>query len=496
MITECTPSQLEFGFHGRRRVTACFDGGRLTTEGGGLLLGATDARIGLMSRLASCFGDHRDPSAVEHTVQDLVSQRVYGLALGYENLNDHNQLRLDAFMALLVGKSDITGANRRRARDKRRPLASASGLNRLELSLPEEASGDRYKRIPADGAALDRLLVDLFLEAHDEAPAEIVLDLDATDDPLPREQEGRFFHGYYRCYCYMLLYAFCGEHLLLARLQRSNHDANAGTIRELAPIVARIREAWPATRIVLRGDSGFCRERTMAWCEREGLFYVFGVARICALRGGSRSRGADFMRPKRPRGGSGSSATGPAPPGPARGEWWARRNGSKRALILASSSPICREAEPASRHSTSSSTAPAETWKTASRSSSSTSSPTAPPPPPWPPINSASTSPLSPTFCSPPSVGSLSRTPARPASSAAPCASASSKSPPEYASPTAASGSTCQTPSPGRTTSPKPSQTSNEDPSATRRPETRRETRHHNTPPRIDSTKECARRPP
>ena len=198
MITECTPSQLEFGFHGRRRVTACFDGGRLTTEGGGLLLREADARIGLLERMACCFRDYRNPSAVEHTVRELVSQRVYGLALGYEDLNDHTQLRLDAFMALLVGKRDITGADRLRARDKGRPLASASGLNRLELSLPEKASVDRYKRIPADSAALDRLLVDLFLEAHEEAPAEIVLDLDATDDPLHGTQEGRFFHGYYR----------------------------------------------------------------------------------------------------------------------------------------------------------------------------------------------------------------------------------------------------------------------------------------------------------
>ena len=283
MTTECTPPQLEFGFHGRRRVTACFDGGRLTTDAGGLLLRDTDARIGLLDRMASCFGDYRNPSAVEHTVRDLVSQRVYGLALGYEDLNDHNQLRLDSLMALLVGKSDITGGDRRRARDKGRPLASASGLNRLELSLPEEARGSRYKRTPADGAALDRLLVDLFLEAFEEAPAEIVLDLDATDDPLHGTQEGRFFHGYYRCYCYMPLYAFCGDHLLLARLRRSDQDASAGTVRELTPIVARIREAWPDTRIVLRGDSGFCRERIMAWCEAEGLFYVFGVARTPRL---------------------------------------------------------------------------------------------------------------------------------------------------------------------------------------------------------------------
>ncbi len=279
MITECTPSQLEFGRHGRRRVTVRFDGGQLTSEGGGVLLRETEARLGLLERMASCFRDYRNPSAVEHTVRDLVAQRVYGLALGYEDLNDHNQLRRDAFMALLVGKSDITGADRRRTRDKGRPLASASALNRLELSRPGKAAGDRYKRIPADTKALDRLLVDLFLEAHEEAPAEIVLDLDATDDPLHGAQEGRFFHGYYGTYCYMPLYAFCGEHLLLARLRRSNQDGSAGTIRELTPIVARIREAWPEVRIVLRGDSGFCRERIMAWCERQGIGFVFGVAR-------------------------------------------------------------------------------------------------------------------------------------------------------------------------------------------------------------------------
>ena len=279
MITECTSSQLDFGSHGRRQVTACFDGGRLTTEGGSPLLRETELRIGLFDRVASCFRDYRNPSAVEHSVRDLVSQRVYGLSLGYEDLNDHNHLRGDALMALLVGKSDIVGADRRRARDKGFPLASASALNRLELSLPEKAQEHRYKRIAADTGGLDRLLVELFLEAHAKAPAEIVLDLDATDDPLHGKQEGRFFHGYYRRYCYLPLYGFCGEHLLVARLRKSDRDASAGTIRELTPIVARIREAWPEVRIILRGDSGFCRERIMAWCEALGIGYVLGVAR-------------------------------------------------------------------------------------------------------------------------------------------------------------------------------------------------------------------------
>ena len=279
MKTQCTSSQLEFGFHGRRRVMAGFDGGDLTSEGGGLLLRETEARLGLMSRLASCFRDFRDPSRVEHTVQDLVSQRIYGVALGYEDLNDHDQLRRSSLMSLLVGKSDITGGDRRRRRDKGNPLASPSGLNRLELSRPERARSDRYKRIAANHEALDRLLVDLFLESHDRAPAEIVLDIDATDDPLHGAQEGRFFHGYYRSHCYLPLYLFCGEHLLLARLRTSDRDASDGAVAELSRIVPQIRAAWPETRIILRGDSGFAREEIMAWCRAEGVDYVFGLAR-------------------------------------------------------------------------------------------------------------------------------------------------------------------------------------------------------------------------
>ena len=283
MKTECTASDLEFQRHGSRRVTARFDGGRLTSDGGGLLLRETEARVGLLRRMASCFRDYRNPSDVEHTVQDLVSQRVYGLALGYEDLNDHNQLRGDSALALLVGKSDITGMSRRRERDRGRPLASASALNRLELSRWDQAAGDRYKRIAADWGKLDRLLTDVFLEAHDQPPEEIWLDIDATDDPLHGNQEGRFFHGYYRSHCYLPLYVFCGEHLLLSRLRSSNRDASAGTVEELAPIVARIRAAWPESRIVVRGDSGFCREKIMAWCEAEGLGYVLGVARNARL---------------------------------------------------------------------------------------------------------------------------------------------------------------------------------------------------------------------
>ncbi|WP_419607478.1 transposase, partial [Thiolapillus sp.] len=186
---------------GRREVTGRFDGGRITSDGGGLLLREVDQRIGLLDRLAACFTDHRNPESIEHSVRDLVAQRVYGLALGYEDLNDHDDLRKDSTLALLVGKRDLTGEQRVREQDRGNPLAASSTLNRLELGIPKSAISDRYKRIAADNEAMDRLLVDLFLESYRKPPRKIWLDLDATDDPLHGQQEGRFFHGYYRCYC-------------------------------------------------------------------------------------------------------------------------------------------------------------------------------------------------------------------------------------------------------------------------------------------------------
>ena len=279
MSTECTPEQFEFHALGRRDVVGCFDGGRLSSDGGGLLLREVDQRIGLLPRLAGCFSDYRNPNSVEHSVGALVSQRVYGLALGYEDLNDHDALRADSLLALLVGKRDLTGEARGRSRDRGYPLAGPSTLNRLELGTPDAAAADRYKKIAADPAALDRLLVDVFLESHTKAPREIWLDLDATDDPLHGHQEGRFFHGYYRCYCYLPLYIFCGEHLLCARLRSSNQDGAAGSVEELERIVTQIRARWPTTRIVIRGDSGFCRDAIMNWCEAQGLGYVLGLAR-------------------------------------------------------------------------------------------------------------------------------------------------------------------------------------------------------------------------
>jgi hypothetical protein len=262
---------------------ARFDGGYITSDGGGLLLREVERRTGILRQFAACLTDHRDPEQVEHTVQDLVSQRVYGLALGYEDLNDHDELRRDPLLATLVGKADPMGRDRLRARDAGAALAGKSTLNRLELTRPETAAESRYKKIVVNGAAVDRLLVEAFQQAHAQAPRQIILDLDATDDPLHGRQEGRFFHGYYGCYCYLPLYIFCGEHLLCARLRPSDIDASAGALEEVQRIVAQVRARWPRVRIILRADSGFAREAIMAWCEQSGVDYVFGLAKNARL---------------------------------------------------------------------------------------------------------------------------------------------------------------------------------------------------------------------
>jgi hypothetical protein len=281
MRTDCSPIQLEFQGLGRRRVEAAFDAGHVTSDAGGLLLREVARATRMMERIGSCFRDARDPSRVEHGVAGLVAQRIYGLALGYEDLNDHDQLRRDPLLALLVGKIDPTGQDRPRERDRGCALAGKSTLNRLEQTPSGEQ--DRYRRMTYDSGQLDRLLVDLFLESYDHPPRQIILDLDATDDPVHGTQEGRFFHGYYGHYCFLPLYVFCEEHLLLARLRPSNIDASAGTVEELTPIIARIWERWPQTQIVLRGDSGFAREEILAWCEANGIDYVFGLAKNARL---------------------------------------------------------------------------------------------------------------------------------------------------------------------------------------------------------------------
>ena len=271
---------------------------------------------GYWDRLATCFTDYRNPNSIEHSVQALVAQRVYGLALGYEDLNDHDVLRKDSVLALLVGKQDLTGDARVREQDRGHPLAGSSTLNRLELSTPGTAPDDRYKKVAADPAALDGLLVDVFLESQRTPPREIWLDLDATDDPLHGHQEGRFFHGYYRCYCYLPLYIFCGEHLLCARLRSSSQDAAAGSVDENERIVTQIRQRWPKTRIVIRGDAGFCREAIMAWCEANDVRYVLAWRGInaCNARWVKRWKKPvlHMSAPASQRAGSAISATKPA----------------------------------------------------------------------------------------------------------------------------------------------------------------------------------------
>jgi hypothetical protein len=271
--TECNATLFEFAPVEGRHVVAAFDGGAITSDAGALLLGQTDRAIQLTARFAACFSDARVPDLVEHQVSTMVLQRVVGIALGYEDLNDHDDLRHDPVLAVLAGKLAAK-------RSDCAALAGKSTLNRLELSRPEAT---RYHRISHDTAAIEGVLVDLFLDAHAKAPAQLILDLDATDDPLHGRQEGRFFHGYYDCYCYLPLYVFCGRHLLAAKLRRSNIDASAGALEEVARIVGHIRRHWPKTRILLRGDSGFAREALMAWCEANRVDFLFGLARNARL---------------------------------------------------------------------------------------------------------------------------------------------------------------------------------------------------------------------
>jgi hypothetical protein len=274
MATECRQDSFDFGTVAGRAVVGAFDGGVISSDAGALLLGATDKAIALTGRFAACFCDGRKPEYIEHTVETLVGQRVVGIALGYEDLSDHDELRHDPVMAVLAGKLEAR-------RKECAPVAGKSTLSRLEHAPAEgEALAPaRYHKIGHDAAAIEALFVTLFLEAHAKPPAEITIDLDATDDPLHGHQEGRFFHGYYDGYCYLPLYIFCGRHLLAAKLRRANIDASAGAVEEIARIVAQIRARWPKVRIRLRADSGFAREALMAWCEENGVDYVFGLAR-------------------------------------------------------------------------------------------------------------------------------------------------------------------------------------------------------------------------
>ncbi len=276
MPTQCNLTGMVFGRAGGREVVADFDGGLVSSDAGALLLGATDRAICLIERFTGCFQDARDPAYVSHTLRGLLAQRVFGLALGYEDVLDHDELRRDPVLCTLLGRfnrPDATPA----------ALAGKSTLSRLEHA-PEDLAAARYHRIGHEAAAIEAVFVDLFLDAFGaKPPREIILDLDATDDPIHGRQEGRFFHGYYDCYCYLPLYVFCGRHLLAAKLRRANIDASAGALEEVERIVRRIRARWPRVRIVLRADSGFAREALMAWCEAQRVGFVFGLARNARL---------------------------------------------------------------------------------------------------------------------------------------------------------------------------------------------------------------------
>lgn len=284
MTTQCSQSKFDFQPLEKREVVANFEGGTITSDAGALLLREAESATAIIQQFAGCFRDFRNPELIEHTVAELVGQRVYGLALGYEDLNDHDELRKDPLLATLTGKLDPTGQNREHERDRGKPLAGKSTLNRLELTPPDADSKSRYKKIVIDDDAVDRFFVDVFLQAYSEPPERIILDFDATDDPLHGNQEGRFFHGYYREYCYLPLYVFCGELLLCARLRSSNIDASEGTVEELKRIVPQIREKWPDVEIVVRGDSGFARDAIMSWCEENEVDYVLGLAKNSRLK--------------------------------------------------------------------------------------------------------------------------------------------------------------------------------------------------------------------
>jgi Transposase DDE domain group 1 len=282
--TQCNNSTLTAESLGSREVTACFDGGHVTSDAGGLLLREVEAKFRFIDQFARCFSDFRDPDLSEHSLLELLKQRIFGLCLGYEDLLDHDQLRHDPLLAVLVGKTDPLGHDRRRARDRGKALAGKSTLNRLELTPVRAGKTSRYKKIVGHLDQMQAFLVEVFVQQHVVPPTRIVLDLDSTDFPLHGHQLGRFFHGYYDSYCYLPLYIFCGDHPLLALLRPSNIDNTTGLLKHLARIVARLRQVWPGVTIVVRADSGFCRDHLMSWCEANGVAYVFGLAKNSRLQ--------------------------------------------------------------------------------------------------------------------------------------------------------------------------------------------------------------------
>ncbi|MGB1258375.1 MAG: IS1380 family transposase [Thiolinea sp.] len=283
MQTQCTSNTFSFHKLGRRQIEAAFDGGQLSTDSGGLLLRETERHLNLFNRLSACFTDYRQADAVEHPVSKLLKQRIYGLALGYEDLNDHDELRHDPLLAVLCDHSDPEGKQRRHEHDRGKALAGKSTLNRLELTPSTANAQSRYQKIVADHSAIGTLLVDLFLESRKKAPKRLILDMDATDDKIHGEQEGRHFNKYYDSYCYIPLYIFCGDELLCSRLQTAKEDAAINSVEEISRLVSQIRQRWPRTKILVRGDGGFCRDDLMSWCEENQVDYLLGLPKNSRL---------------------------------------------------------------------------------------------------------------------------------------------------------------------------------------------------------------------
>lgn len=285
MTTDCNSAQIGFEGVGGRKLVASFDAEHITSDGGVVLLHQVDRRFGLVRRLAKCFIDHRAPELIEHGVEELLRQRIFGICCGYEDLNDHSALRDDPLLAATVGKGDPLGRDRRDKKDRGHPLASPSTLNRLELTPADATAESRYRKVVYDGEALADFFIDAYMDAQPKPPTEIILDLDATDDLIHGTQEGRFFHGYYGNYCYLPLYIFAGDFLLCAKLRKSDIDGSAGSLDEVKRIVARIQARWPKTRFVLRADSGFARDELMTWCEESDVDFIFGLAKNSRLEG-------------------------------------------------------------------------------------------------------------------------------------------------------------------------------------------------------------------
>lgn len=309
-MTECPQQALLFPRVQGRDVVVKFDAGHISSDGGAILLGKVEQHFAIIEKFAKCFTDYRDPSRATHSLLDLLKQRIFAICMGYEDLIDHETLRDDGILAVLVGKPEVVGSGpvpQRPVTDlvvsnlttdaasaqapeatKKKPkakpaskqrLAGKSTLNRLELTPVGASANSRYQKITANTHQMQNVLADLFIDQHEQPPREIVLDFDATDDPIHGDQLGKFFHGYYGHYCYMPLYVFCGDHPLLALLRPSDIDAAAGATKQLERIVARIRSAWPDVKIIIRADSGFCREKLMIWCETNNVDFILGLAK-------------------------------------------------------------------------------------------------------------------------------------------------------------------------------------------------------------------------